>query len=163
MIYRQKIIFRCSRNATLLRPAPRVFHGDSSTDHSGEAARRHSCRLFSSVRLRCRCVFLSVVCRVESWCAVAGTITTGAVTSLIPALVPIMPAKLVRLSRRSIADEMREKHHRRVLGERSTSGVFANRFASELLITGHQPAGYGRSASGSGRSRTIPARTMVVF
>jgi len=36
------------------------------------------------------------------------------------ALVPLMPAEraeLVRLSRTSIADEMREEHRRRVLGE----------------------------------------------
>ena len=47
----------------------------------------------------------------------------AAVTSLIPALSccscrPNAPfAKLVRLSRTSIADEMREEHRRRVLGE----------------------------------------------
>jgi hypothetical protein len=47
----------------------------------------------------------------------------AAVTSLIPALScrscrPNAPfAELVRLSRTSIADEMREEHHRRVLGE----------------------------------------------
>ena len=46
----------------------------------------------------------------------------AAVTSLIP-LVPLVPAKCavrracVRLSRTSIADEMREEHRRRVLGE----------------------------------------------
>ena len=48
---------------------------------------------------------------------------TAAVTSLIPALScrscrPNAPfAELVRLSRTSIADEMREEHRRRVLGE----------------------------------------------
>ena len=47
----------------------------------------------------------------------------AAVTSLIPALScrscrPSAPfAELVRLSRTSIADEMREEHRRRVLGE----------------------------------------------
>jgi hypothetical protein len=47
----------------------------------------------------------------------------AAVTSLIPALScrscrPNAPfAELVRLSRKSIADEMREEHRRRVLGE----------------------------------------------
>ena len=47
----------------------------------------------------------------------------AAVTSLIPALScrscrPNAPfAELVRLSRTSIADEMREEHRRRVLGE----------------------------------------------
>jgi len=44
----------------------------------------------------------------------------GAVTSLIPALScrPNAPfAELVRLSRTSIADEMREEHRWRVLGE----------------------------------------------
>jgi hypothetical protein len=47
----------------------------------------------------------------------------AAVTSLIPSLScrsyrPNAPfAELVRLSRTSIADEMREKHRRRVLGE----------------------------------------------
>jgi hypothetical protein len=47
----------------------------------------------------------------------------AAVTSLIPALScrscrPNAPfAELVRLSRMSIADEMREEHRRRVLGE----------------------------------------------
>jgi hypothetical protein len=48
---------------------------------------------------------------------------TAAVTSLIPALScrscrPNAPfAELVRLSRTSIADEMREEHRRRVLGD----------------------------------------------
>jgi hypothetical protein len=47
----------------------------------------------------------------------------AAVTSLIPALScrscrPNAPfAELVRLSQKSIADEMREEHQRRVLGE----------------------------------------------
>ena len=47
----------------------------------------------------------------------------GAITSLIPALScrscrPNAPfAELVRLSRKSIADEMREEHERRVLGK----------------------------------------------
>ena len=47
----------------------------------------------------------------------------AAITSLIPALScrscrPNAPfAELVRLSRKSIADEMREEHRRRVLGE----------------------------------------------
>jgi hypothetical protein len=48
----------------------------------------------------------------------------AAITSLIPALScrscrPNAPfAELVRLSRKSIADEMREEHQRRVLGEK---------------------------------------------
>ena len=48
----------------------------------------------------------------------------AAVTSLIPALScrscrPNAPfAELIRLSRKSIADEMREKHRRRVLGDK---------------------------------------------
>jgi hypothetical protein len=42
----------------------------------------------------------------------------AAVTSLIPSLRPNAPfAELVRLSRKSIADEMREEHRRRVLGD----------------------------------------------
>ncbi|MFZ1150225.1 MAG: hypothetical protein WAR76_10895 [Xanthobacteraceae bacterium] len=49
--------------------------------------------------------------------------TTRQLTSLIPALScrscrPNAPfAELVRLSRTSIADEMREEHRRRILGE----------------------------------------------
>ena len=57
----------------------------------------------------------------------------AAVTSLIPALScrscrPNAPfAELVRLSRTSIADEMRIEHTRRVLGECSRVGVAAVR------------------------------------
>ncbi len=57
---------------------------------------------------------------------------------------------------------MREKHHRRVLGERSTSGknmtVLANRFASEYSLPGISPPALADLHRALAGSRTIPAQ-----
>jgi hypothetical protein len=79
--------------------------------------------------------------------------SAAAVTSLIPALScrscrPNAPfAELVRLSRTSIADEMREEHRRRVLGEWLTDYA--------------QTAPPGDGCGGSANNQTIASQGSV--